>query len=535
MAVTINNRFIGGGAVWDLGGAAGTVDLTGWQYTDALSEDQGEIVDGMADLTAELGRQLQARQSPSWQFPPLWRSFIAAAERDAHLVPPHLLRSALQGTAAGGLLLSQPIAAAAVDLIAAGGLFAAGSSGGDGPSKQVSPLIKPPTPSASSEIAPLQETDLPSKTEAIQVLKEAGLVGEHGRLRDVNVDEALKLIELSASHGGLLSLFAHGGYSMPTEEDSVDAHPLFGRTQLAEFIFERKRIAENGNAIPALVPLYVQHLRKAANHLYILSWTGDVIGAVNSSTSPSLAYLYVILETLRDESADVISELLHHAPLADLNIVRDGIARKLGTDPSKWQEAADAHSERDSGMSIHLGGIAKWRGETERPALDLSHDIKLDGRTLPWADHPLFSGGASLDPPKLGGAAFLGEGFTSAELPGGLNIHWRYQLNTETQVPEIVFTGNDPAIAFVLQYLIAANGGTNVSGLEDDLLSSFSRAQHFVAHIADHSGHKRLANASGVFIRFNPITLMHEGVYTRAREHYWPGRDAPNVGFIKPE
>ncbi len=157
------NRFgsLTGGVVWDLGGAAGTVDITDWQYTDALSEAQEEISAGMENLTA--ASEWQGRQPPSWQFPPLWRSFIDAADRDAHLVPPHLLRSVMHGTAAGGLLLSRPIAGVAVDLIAAGGLFAAGGSDRDGSSGVGAPVdrksggskILPP-----KELGPIKERDI---------------------------------------------------------------------------------------------------------------------------------------------------------------------------------------------------------------------------------------------------------------------------------------------------------------------------------------------------------------------------------------
>ncbi|MFA5812093.1 MAG: hypothetical protein WC956_07185, partial [bacterium] len=359
---------------------------------------------------------------------------------------------------------------------------------------------------------------------------------QDGSLGDIAIDDAVMLIRVAERAGGLSSVFGRAQFSPPEPRgDAIPDVSFHGPTGLADFVLSRREISHTGgDNLAALSALYVKHLTRAEAATNGFTSSLDTIGAINRGTEPALAYFLIVLECLRTESSELTQELKHHAHLPALDIIREGIARRLGVDPTKWSRAIEAYVRRDKGTAVHVGGRATWNGSTERPALDLPSDVVTGARRLPFADHPLLDGVAPSTPPRVGGLGKLGEGFEEASTPLG-KISWRYQKNMRTGTTEIVFTGSDPSIAVALQHLTAVNGGTNVPDICRTFLFPFSRALELVRRVWDHMHYEEFANASGFFIRLDPETLMHEVVYTRAREQYVPGIDTPQVGFIRPD
>ncbi|MFH0799015.1 MAG: hypothetical protein V2A66_02395 [Pseudomonadota bacterium] len=338
------------------------------------------------------------------------------------------------------------------------------------------------------------------------VFEDAGLVLRSG-LSLVVVDSSsiknyLRLFE-AAGHrsGGLLGLIrdpdiifarsnAHG--------NAGNKHADIDGMSPSDFFRARNEAAHAGKEdLRSLVLLYRNFLRQTADGLQSSTDLSNTMGSWNERARRSLQTLLVVLESIRNESPKLVAELAHHAALADLAAIREGLVRKLGPDPSLWDEAISAHRKRSPGAEIGFEG-AMTSGD---PAL--------------FADHPLFDPAVRAAPQRLGGPGKLDNDFKRVATHDGSLLFARDETFPAGR-PQARVTGDPASLAEIAERLIAANGGTNLDSAGDAYFpvnQAISQMRAFPSSLDTWPNELDLANATAIAFLFNEGTMMHELVF----------------------
>lgn len=378
----------------------------------------------------------------------------------------------------------------------------------------------------------------PAPSDVLRIFDRAGLLDNLGRIKNGNISQYLNLFKLaSAREGGLLSLVRAKGLVFVSdniypehlrylldEKYLKDFWPLAHITHPNAFIRDRNNAAlSGGEDLGSLVGIYRHYISAALMALRKISDFNDKhIGKFSDMiTGHAIALLFVMFETLLNESPDIIRELPHHIDMSGLLIIQDALIRTLGADLSEWDKSIAAHIKRDEGCQLHYRGILTWNGKLERPDLKLPEGI-WENLRLFWKDHPLFKEPDLSAPCKLGGADKLGKGFERVEIPNGPNIYWRYQRNSATLKPEVLITGDLPALAEMAQRLSAANGGL-IAGFLEDSLFPLNNAIESITMLAlyKHDPDEEavynctpFSDQTALNVRFNSTTMMYEIIFS---------------------